>query len=210
MHRFAMLFIGILLLVVIGRAYAPDTKGEPEQHPRYQELKNEADLGYWGACYDLAKLYEGYGKDAEAFEYWQCAMRDGLPANTRYAAKHLAGHYFHGIGVEANPEMAAMYLILSNGHDWSHEKNRFRSMFNSYHDIIDIPDIEDKFLAGAKLVKQNDHLHSLEDKFIRRRLNTRLKAIQKAKDGNWMNLTVITVMILLVLRLLLKRFIFKD
>lgn len=210
MHRFAILFIGIVVLVVIGRAYAPDAKGEPEQHPRYQELKNEADLGYWGACYNLAKLYEGYGKDAEAFKYWQCAHENDFDSSSRSIAKHLAGHYFHGIGVEADPEMAAMYLILSNGHDWSHQTKSVYTLFSPYYDISDIPDIEDKFVAGARLAKQNDHLHSLEDKFIRRRLNGQLKAIQQTKDGSWINLTVIAVMILLVLRLLLKRFIFKD
>ena len=190
MHKSILFLIIALAWTQIAIAEGSQNKMTAESHPKYETLKKEADNGYKGSCYFLAKLYEKYDQNAEAFTYWECALRKMKPRSSRSVARHLAGHYFYGIGVEADVEKAAMYYILSSGKaknpiGWPHMENRNNIFIHPYNEIVDIPDIEEKFKAGAELAKKNVDLHEMSDAFIDSQLSRILHRIKTVKDGTW-------------------------
>lgn len=187
LYLMGALLIGVILWAYVALSLRPQDIKTPENHPNFETLKTEADGGYWGACIRLAKYYETYDLNDEAFKYWGCGLKK-IKSGKSAAAWHLAGHYFHGIGVEADAEKAAMYLILGDGYNWSHKQNnKWQTLFYPYYDIIDIPDIEQKFKAGAELAKKHVELHELHENLIDNRLSSQLKAIKSAKEGTWFN-----------------------
>lgn len=190
MYKSILLLIGALTWNPI--AFADDSRNKTviENHPKYEALKIRADNGDWGGCYSLARLYEKYDQNAEAFEYWECALRKIKPGRPASVARHLAGHYFYGIGVETDVEKAAMYYILSaRGKNrlgrWAHIEENSNLFAHPYSELIDIPDIEEKFKVGAALAKKNVDLHEISDRSINSRLASILHRIETVEDGTW-------------------------
>ena len=158
----SLVVLGLIFLGAFPNYFNPlkDVKLDSSE---FKEFIVQAEAGSKPACNNVAGVYHLHKKYTEAINYWECG-KDNTQLYKSPALRHLAGYYFHGLGIEKDQAQGAMYLILSDSRYWPRDAEKSNMLWrrhNGYRDIHDVPNIDKSFEQGALLAKQYIYDHKI-------------------------------------------------